>query len=685
MSKKKRTRLNDQPIEGFADLEDELPAAGGSASPARAPETAPQASAPHPSVPEHQAPDRPALEHATPSRRPASSRSAPILPWGTVYAASVIVAGVGLGSAALLAGRGGAATWSPADLFSPAKYAAPLDHPVNFVALLAVLVGVVAAFGARALGATMRRLEAERATAERVVDKLTALRLDNEGPWSDAQLRDHPAAGTFVAEVLGAWRLQGARLRRVNGVEGELHRLQKALAENSRDVLTGRFDSPAVGALADELVRFLDARNADAKELAELRRRNDDESAAVMGLIQEARAWNRATLEQIGTQGAALERMSRRLEDLGAAFSGSPAGNGQASALLAEIRRELDHPAQARAPQRTPGLDDLAAQGSKLAFQIAMEVARLGGRGERLQPMSQALEELTTSLRTALDGAGAGNEAPTANLGAVLGKLDTLSRQLGQPGAAAPTPEALEEIARSGPMVGRVAANLADVGRRFQAQSERLLKLGESFSALSGTPFEASLPAAGATEAAAEGSLRVIPQDPFCRDTAAGRVEVDPFAIDTPLVAPAPRPVLAPEPVASAPAMAMPVASTPVAPVPAMPAPAVPAPVAAAPAAPAPVAPTPVFTPAAEDDGFVIERSAPGLTVFDHSAIDIAPLELDTMVPGRVEEPEAPRAPSPPSPLDERIYDLAEFGAVRIEDDLERVHELSEFGAVRVA
>ncbi len=31
MSKKKRTRPNDQPIEGFADLEDELPASGTAA------------------------------------------------------------------------------------------------------------------------------------------------------------------------------------------------------------------------------------------------------------------------------------------------------------------------------------------------------------------------------------------------------------------------------------------------------------------------------------------------------------------------------------------------------------------------------------------------------------------------------------------------------------------------------
>ncbi len=632
MSKKKRTRPNDQPIEGFADLEDELPAAEpGTAARAEA------GPAPEPAV---HAP-APATTRAGGARAGASRGSSSVPPWGRIFAAAVILAGVGLGGAALLAGQGGSPAWTPGDLLDPSKYAAPMRHPLNLVALLSLVVGIVAALGARSLGATLRTLAAERHASERLLEKITALRLDNEGPWGDAQLRDHPTAGTFTAEVLGAWRLQGARLRRFNGVEGELHRVQKALADNSREVLTGRFDSPAVGELADELVRFLDARNADARELAELRRRHDEESSVVMSLIQEARAWNRATLEQIGSQGSALERMARRLEDLGAATAGGSSGS-QAASLLAEIRRELEGHAAPRGA-RGPGLEDLAAQGSKLAFQIAMEVARLGTRGERLQPMSQSLEELTTSLRQALDAPAGGASGAT---GAALGKLDTLTRQLGQAGAGL-TPEALEEIGRSGPVVGRVAANLADVGRRFQAQSERLVKLGESFSAMTGVPFEMTLPNGDVSaEPVGEAPLRVIPQDPFCREGGAARAEVDPFVVDTPIVAPAPRPLLTTEP------------------------------------APAPA---PVFVPEPEDDGFVIERGTADAGFFDHGAIDVAPLELDTMVPGRVEDPEpVERVVAAP---EDRIYDLAEFGAVRLEDAVEEepVYELAEFGAVRVA
>lgn len=665
MSKKKRTRPNDQPIEGFADLEDELPASGTAAREGA------EASPPASSARATAANQGPAvLPPRATAPRPASGRAARSLPWGTLYTVSVIGAGLGLGGAALLASGGSAGSaWRPGDLFVIGNYLAPASHPLNLVALLSVVIGVIGVTGGRALKAALRRLEQDRGTDARVLAKLTALRLDNEGPWGDAALRDHPATGTFTAEVLGAWRLQGARLRRLNGVEGEIGRLQKALVENTRDVLTGRFDSPAVGAMADELVRFLDARNADAQELAELRTRNREDSETIVKLIQDARAWNRATLEQIGTQGAALERMARRLEDLGAALGhGEQAGGGQAAALLADIRHDLESRGSG-AP--ATALDDLAARGSKLAFQIAMEVARLGPRGERLQPMSQALEDLTTSLRQAVDGS-AGTGAPV-DLAAVQGKLDALSRQLTPAGGGALSPEALEELGRSGPVVGRVAANLADVARRFQAQSERLVELGRAFAGLTGTTFDAAVPPVGQGEPVAENSLRVIPQDPFCRDTG-GWNSVDPFSVDTPLVAPPSRPVLAPE-------------------APAAPAPA-PAPVAAAPAAkiaPAPVVAAPaVAAPSSADnndgDGFEIERTPfGGALIPEDSEAPVAPLELESILPERQAEPEPPVGRQLADPAD-RIYDLSEFGAVRLEEDeADRVHELAEFGAVRVA
>ena len=578
------------------------------------------------------------------------------MPWGLVYTASVIAAGVGLGGAVLIANSSGKGESS---------------LPAYLVPLMALVVGVVAAFGGRALGAAFRKLERDRHEAEKLVDKLTSLRLDNEGPWTDAALRDHPNAGTFAAEVLGAWRLQGTRLRRVNGVEGEVVRLQKALAENARDVLTGRFDSPAIGSLADEMVRFLDARNADAEELAELRRHNRDEAEAIVALVQEARAWDRSTLEQIGTQGSALERMARRLEDLGTALATGGRPNGsQAAALLADIRHDLDAQGASRAPQ-VAGLEDLAAQGSKLAFQIAMEVARLGPRGERLQPMSQSLEDLTTTLRQAVDS-GAGAAGPSIP-GAVLGKIDALSRQISQAGIGEASPEALEEIGRSGPVVGKVAANLADVARRFQTQSERLVKLGESFGALTGVPFDATAQPTGQVEPAAENGLRMVPQDPFCREGAA-RAAVDPFAVDAPLAAPLARPLLDPEPVVDTLPSFVDV-----------------------PQAEPHQELQPEIPPVADDDAFVIERTPQGGSMLDHAAsLTIAPLELEPMVPVRDEQPRLP-TPRPVESEAERIHDLSEFGAVRLDQDQvqdqtqnrfqaeDQIHDLAEFGAVRMA
>lgn len=681
MTKKKRTRLNDQPIEGFADLEDELPAAGrvdhketDKAPPVHHHE--PEESVREPE--EAPADPRPAAVRRTPSR-PAGATP----PWGALYAASVITAGVGMGGAMLLlTGSGADKAWDPSALLNVQYYLQPTLHPLNLAALLAVVVGLLAAMGARALGGTLRRLERDRNASAKLVDKLTALRLDNEGPWTDAALRDHATAGSFVAEVLGAWRLQGARLRRIAGVEGELHRLQKALSENEREVLTGRFDTPAVGALADEMVRFLDARNADAQELAELRRRNHDESAAIVTLVQDARLWNRTTLEQIGTQGAALERMARRLEDLGASMSAAdPAMGSQTATLLAEIRQELG---RQRATNGAPaaGLDDLAAEGSKLAFQIAMEVARLGPRGERLQPMSQSLEQLTTSLRQVIDEGGATTGA-TQDMTRVLAKIDALSGQLGRAKSPALSPEALEEFGRAGPMVGRVASNLADVARRFQAQADRLVKLGESFSALTGAPFDSAMPTTGQPEPEPDAGLRVVPQDPFCRDAGA-QAPLDPFTVDTPLAAPPARPLLTPEPVSVATPELVSVAS--------------PEPMPASEPAPMPSAPLSTSPP---DDGFVIERGASGSLLDTQAMAPVEPLELDTMIPSRVEAPSDEPVDRPVVGDMDRIYDLSEFGAVRLEpeaasepvQDVARetaepegpVYELAEFGAVRVA
>lgn len=579
MSKTTRKRLNDQPIEGFADLEDELPATGAAAGRAAEAASPPREQAPA------AAPAAAATRPATAKHRTASS-STPSLPWGVLYTASVIAAGVGMGGVSLLLTGGAGNAWKLGDLFNFAYYGSPADHPLNLLALVALAVGTLAAVGGRALDNAWRRAQRGHTSTDRLLDKLAALRLDNEAPWSDPALRDHPAVGTFAAEVLGAWRLQGARLRRVNGIEGEVVRLQKALADNTREGLTSRFDSTAVGALADDLVKFLDARNADAQELAELRRNRGEEAEAVITLVQDARVWNRATLEQIGAQGATLERLSRRIEDLG----------------------------------RTAGT---------------------------------------------------------------------------------PTPDTLEELGRTGPAVGKAAGNLADVARRFQTQSDRLVRLGETVATLTGVIFDATLPSAtSAPETPAEPPLRALPQDPFCRDIAA-RAEVDPFAPANPLVTPAAGPVLAPEPaVFVAPIPPVPVAeesfiierTSTARPVFEQPAAAAPAPVTPA-AAPAPLELEPAPTTSAAPDPEPVAISRDAWLAF--SPPEPTPDLAADLASGTASEP-SDRLGFTSFSLDptgdERIHELSEFGAVRIGSEPEprvvdpnHIHDLAEFGAVRVA
>jgi hypothetical protein len=274
--------------------------------------------------------------------------------------------------------------------------------------------------------------------------------------------------------------------------------------------------------------------------------------------------------------------------------------------------------------------------------------------------MSQSLEELITTLRQTLEGGAAVVGGPSAP-GAVLGKIEALLRQFGR---GETSPEALAEIGRSGPVVGKVAANLADVARRFQIQSDRLVKLGESFGALTGAPFDASALPAGQAEPVVENGLRMVPQDPFCRD-GASRVQVDPFAVDASLAPPPPRPLLETEPTVQAPPAFLDV------------------PLESAPG----------------DDPFVIERVSDGGPMLNQTPSEaFAPLELEPMVPVRDEQVHTPATRNLASDQD-RIYDLSEFGAVRLEQDRpsghdpqahhgqqdDEVHELAEFGAVRVA
>ena len=156
--------------------------------------------------------------------------------WGLMAAGTAAVVGLGVGGAMLLvfAGHPGD-LWRAEGLTGLSRWMDLKNHPQNLLymvilgsAFLAALVGFKIA---RAIDQAGSSFQDTRSLLARVA----ALRLEKEEAWQDPAFNANPSLANFTAETLGAWRHQEARLRRMVGIEGELHRLEKALSAHSRD------------------------------------------------------------------------------------------------------------------------------------------------------------------------------------------------------------------------------------------------------------------------------------------------------------------------------------------------------------------------------------------------------------------------------------------------------------------
>ena len=137
-------------------------------------------------------------------------------------------------------------------------------------------------------------------------------------------------------------------------------------------------------------------------------------------------------------------------------------------------------------------LNDLVDRGSKLAFQIAMEVTRLGPRGERLLPMSKTLEDLTTDFRKAVDSlpAGEADDSPdNSAMSSVSAKLDTLEELL-KAEMETDHDDLSGPISKAAPVAARLAEDLAGLAGDFNGQGDRLNEIGTGVADLSGQTFE---------------------------------------------------------------------------------------------------------------------------------------------------------------------------------------------------
>ena len=428
---------------------------------------------------------------------------------GFLFTASILVAGVGMGGAILLAeGVSPKSLWQPQNLMQIDQLLNFADHPLNVFYMVSMGIVFLALLGSYKMSKAAIQANERTREAEDMLDRLTSLNMEKEEEWQSQEFAEYPPAEAFVIRTLGAWRLQKARQKRLMGVEGELHRLEKALSTNSRDDLTGRFDHPAVGRLADEMIRYFDARDTAVNKLSDYQNKDRESGKDFLGTLQESRLWNLASLDQLGVQCTALDDLTKQMNNLAEHVEQAVAASGSTEGMtdiIEAIRQDIASPATGgmAAEQMATELNDLVDRGSKLAFKIAMEVARLGPRGERLLPMSQSLEDLTTGFRQLTDrvndrsGSGAVAQAQMS----VLKKLETLAALITQDDRG-PWRDVAEEIPDYGPATAGISSVLNEMTQGFNEQEDRLVQLGKTNAELTGAEFDSnSIPRKDSSEA----------------------------------------------------------------------------------------------------------------------------------------------------------------------------------------
>jgi hypothetical protein len=615
----------------------------------------------------------------------------------------VLLAGLLLGTG-LLTATGAA----PEALLDVSGFQDPLtigdlrSHPVNAFWLAAAVVLAAAALAAVAVERRLRDLRETVVHQEAVLDAVRNLDAENPDSWRDEQLQDDPDLAAVTSGLVGHLNLQQAKLSRYVGLEGELHRLEKAMAEESTADLAATWENPAAGSLADQASRLLAAREEAARQTRAAQEVAGDQGTDLVSGLREAQLWSGQTREQMGQHGAVLERLARQLARLGEQLpqdGGDQARRERLQQALAAVQQELAG-VPARTAEEAPtasALGVLVERASRLAFQIAMEVARLGAKGERLLPLTQDLEELTTELRAAADTGAADGPADDPRdraLEAIRGRIAELD-----PAALGPAPdtEAAAAVDALTPDVQRTAGGLAQLAQGCADQARRLEALLRLAGEVTGVDPDAADPPA-------DGGLPVERFDPFASSDQPqdDPLMADPFASSSGgsifdageqsgdfahTVLPGDEDRLlggaTPEPASAEPASAEPASAGQATPEPAVTDPAPPDGGVLGPG---------TFDPGAGTRADTAARQDPGPAGPDPDPDPDLAMPDPFAAPSASRADSGPEAPGGSEPLPsepEKVYDLSEFDAVRLTTapgaaDEERIYDLTELGAERI-
>jgi hypothetical protein len=561
------------------------------------------------------------------SKRPRESSPGVV---GFFYFLSILAVGAAAGYAVLHALGG-----QPQQLMD-------MKHP-SFLVLTATAGGMVilALLGGLIMGNALGKASRRADQAEDRLEKIAQLDLGSEKGWRDEDYNEYPGLATRLYRMKSAYEMLRVRYARAVELESEVQRLEEAITQRARSELTSGFNHPMAAQLADEAARLVKAEAELRDKLETATTRLAGEGEQLCTGVRNACDWNDQIKSRIHGQTALLAGRLTSLPALAAQLGDLQqiaTADSEVVSALDELKEKLvTVDKEMNADELTEVATYVRESVEKIAgisFQIAINVARLGQDGVMLLPLTQQLEGMTNDFKTAAAKVDAVSEHGN--------ELVTLVRQVKKDlqtivGQAAPTSTAdltwdttQTQVAELLVNLREIAQNLNELPTQFDEQTSNLNELGTTSAALTGARYELCQPS-----------------------------DCETIDLSVPETVPPTEAVIRDEPLVSA-------SSEP----------------------PQPDEETGasagLFAPAGDE-------SQNGLSQQDGEERPIQGQQVvSEQEPDSEALPDSPLSAQPGlSSPEERVYDLAEFGAVALEDDdaaaaaeADRIYELEELGAV---
>ncbi len=408
---------------------------------------------------------------------------------------------LGLFAAAAVLAAAAAGAWAARALLGGGQ---TLPRDAHWLALVAAGLGLalLAAAAGRVVAAASRRQQDAHRSLRGVIDQVAALNLDRHDGWETPQVRREKDLARFLDAVRGRDDRQRALIARLADLDQETARLGALLMARDRAAVTQDYAQASVGRVASGIALLYEDLDQALREKAALAVRVEEAGEQLAAAAADARRWHDGVHDQLNVQIVALQRLGGEIQKLAALLEEKLAALQEAekSGLPgpADIRQALPRLGDAERPDVvTAGarsLKELVAAGGSLAIQAALEVSRLGERGETLFPLTDRLKSFIADLQrqaTQLEQAAAQQAAARE---ALARSHELLARLESAQARDVPEAEAYRRVAarvsEQKLLLMRAMADLNALAQSFNAQAQRFDALGASVGELTGRPFE---------------------------------------------------------------------------------------------------------------------------------------------------------------------------------------------------